>query len=76
MPKPITLTVIGELTRCPVCGSTDRKGYNNTRTVRARGLDAEDANGNRVTHITYRRTRCAHCGQRRRDKFRENRKAA
>lgn len=55
--------------RCPRCGSTDREPYHDVRAMAYAGTE----DGNAYTHVVWRRTRCQSCGQRRTDRFLENR---
>lgn len=57
--------------RCPACGSTERKPYYGTPTELAYLFT--DAAGNETTHVVWKNTNCLKCGQKRRDKIHENR---
>lgn len=59
-----------EPSRCPKCDSTKRKAYKGSPRVLEQGgmLD-----GKPYTHVVWRRTACADCGQARVDKSFENR---
>ena len=56
--------------RCAKCGSTERTGYADVRTMPFAGADSA---GNPYTHVVWRRTSCKHCGQSRIDRSSENR---
>ena len=63
--------VPGALTRCKMCGSTDRKKYEGEpRVMLSAGVDQD---GNDYNVISWRRTSCATCGQHRVDQFFEMR---
>jgi len=66
-PRPEAVAVP---TRCPVCGSTERKPYTQTRVQEWAGTDPD---GHPYTHIVRRWTACAACGQARIDRVYENR---
>lgn len=69
---PKGVTVDGEITRCPACGSTDRLPYH--RIVRVQ-LDPEfgvDQQGRKATHRVLKRTSCSKCGTGRTDNIFEN----
>jgi len=66
-PSPI---VEGTLTACRACGSTNRTKYTNHREIE-HSLLVEDRP---YTHVVWRDTSCADCGQRRTDRHLENRK--
>jgi hypothetical protein len=66
-PRPVAQT---QPSRCPVCDSTERKPYTQTRTQEYPGIDAD---GQAYTHILRRWTACAECGQARIDRTYENR---
>lgn len=55
--------------RCRKCQSTDRTPYTNTVERAIEGLQ----DGQPYTHILWRATKCAACGQSRRDRCFENR---
>lgn len=59
-----------EASRCRKCGSTERTGYENTRTTRLSSA-AVDRDGNPYNLIKWKRTKCLGCGQSRDDVFRE-----
>lgn len=65
--------VEGRLTRCTKCGSTKRTKYSNRREIPHGGVDAD---GKPFTHVVWRNTCCADCGQARVDRHLENRQAA
>ena len=54
---------------CRKCGSTDRTGYVNVRTIEISG---ETATGQPYTQMTLKRTMCKGCGQHRIDRVFEN----
>lgn len=58
------------VTACPACGSTEREPYYNRREMAAGGVDSA---GKPYTHVIWRRTKCAACGQVRDDRHFENR---
>lgn len=60
-----------QVTRCPKCGSTERLPYWLKREKAIAGVDAA---GQPFTHVVWRRTRCADCGQVRDDRHVENRR--
>ena len=63
--------VPGALTRCKMCGSTDRKKYEGEpRVMLSAGVDQD---GNAYNVISWRRTSCATCRQHRVDQFFEMR---
>jgi len=63
--------VPGALTRCKMCGSTDRHKYEGEpRVMLSAGVDQD---GNDYNVISWRRTSCATCGQYRVDQFFEMR---
>ena len=66
--KPDYVTVAPS--RCKKCGSTNRTPYTTRQEHEIAGLDAA---GNEYTHIVWRRTSCANCGQFRIDRTTENR---
>lgn len=69
--KNIVAPVVPVLeSRCPACGSTRREQYFNRRDQAVRGTLTT---GETFTHIVWRRTACADCGQVRDDKWYENR---
>jgi hypothetical protein len=55
--------------RCPKCRSTERTAYANTTEKPIVGLHE----GEPYTHVVWRSTTCAACGQARRDRSFENR---
>lgn len=57
------------LTACRTCGSTERTKYENRREM-AFGVERD---GRQFTHVVWRDTNCAACGQRRTDQSFENR---
>jgi hypothetical protein len=57
-------------TQCRKCGSSERVPYFGTTESRIAG---QLPDGRRYTHVVWRRTRCAGCGQCRSDKTFENR---
>jgi len=59
------------ISRCAVCGSTERDSYSNVCEQPYPGLDEK---GQPYTHIVRRRTACSKCGQARIDRSFENRK--
>lgn len=59
--------VVGELTRCKKCDSTERVAYYGTIS---RDLTGE-RNGKRFNRVTWKRTKCASCHQARTDVFYE-----
>ena len=65
-------TAVVELSRCPVCESTERTPYTNTTVLDYAGTTAA---GEPHTHVVWRTTACKNCGQARRDKTLENRTA-
>ncbi|WP_417625139.1 hypothetical protein [Paremcibacter congregatus] len=60
--------VIGTLTRCKKCESTERAPYYGTVTRDIRGIDPA---GKEYNRITWRRTKCSNCQQARTDVFYE-----
>ncbi len=73
-PRKETPIVVGELTACPACGSTDRTEYKDTREpLEHAGVTPS---GKPYTHVRWKRTCCKGCGQFRIDKVFENRVAA
>lgn len=67
--KNITEIVTVKASRCAKCGSTERTPYTNTLEREIAGLHE----GQEYTHILWRSTTCASCGQGRRDRCFENR---
>jgi hypothetical protein len=67
--QPRTDVVTVEASRCRKCGSTERTGYGHTREHAYAGL----YDGKPYTHVVWRRTSCAKCGQVRDDRTLENR---
>lgn len=61
--------VVGTLTRCPHCDSTERVPYFGTRSMEYFGTDP--SNGKKYNQITWRRTKCKACNRARIDKFYE-----
>lgn len=59
-----------ELSRCPVCDSTEKTPYGNKTELEYPGTTAA---GEPYTHVVWRSTACKNCGQSRRDKTLENR---
>jgi hypothetical protein len=55
--------------RCTKCNSTKRKPYSHTRAVHSPGT----SDGLPHTHVVFRYTKCAKCGQARVDRTLENR---
>jgi hypothetical protein len=70
--KSATDVVTVEPSRCRACGSTSRTPYTNTTEHEHRGLHE----GRPYTHVVWRTTSCADCGQSRRDRHLENRPEA
>lgn len=64
------VVVDAEAIACRRCHSTDREPYFNVRTVAIAGVATD---GRPYTHVVWRRTRCACCGQVRDEKTFENR---
>ena len=64
--------VLGELTRCRACGSTDREPYSQTHVTAYSAIHPQT--GKPYTHIVRRWTACSACGQARIDYYYENRK--
>jgi len=69
--KPIEHTAVSKITRCNICGSTQRDAYNNTREIEQGGVNDDGV----YTHVVWRNTKCSKCGQSRIDKAYENRNA-
>jgi len=65
-----TETLEVPVSRCPMCQSTERTAYHTTRELEYTGINA---NHQPYTHVVWRRTSCASCGQVRIDKSFENR---
>lgn len=63
--------VAGTLTRCRMCGSTDREPYTGEPAMML--CNGVDNDGNAYNVITWRRTSCSLCGQYRVDQFHEMR---
>ena len=63
--------VPGALTRCKMCGSTDRTKYEGEPRLMISG--GVDQDGNPYNVVSWRRTSCATCGQHRIDQFFEMR---
>ena len=70
--KPAVIGQTQVATRCPVCGSTERGRYDATSAQEFGGLAPD---GRPYTHIIRRWCACLACGQRRVDRFYENRTA-
>lgn len=62
--------VVGQLTRCKSCGSTDREPYAGIRELRHAGTDPE---GVEYNVVSWKRTKCTVCNQNRVDQFFEYR---
>lgn len=69
--KPPVVNAV--VTKCPTCGSTERERYFHTVERAIAGVDRD---GKHYTHVVWRRTRCANCGQIRIDRSYENRPPA
>lgn len=57
--------VIVPVSRCPICGSTEREDYHGTRTLEVGGVLPD---GTVYRRVVWRNTRCRSCGQARVDK--------
>lgn len=68
----VTEVVDVGLSHCSKCQSTERTAYTNTTEREIGGLTSD---GRPYTHILWRSTKCATCGQARRDRCFENRKS-
>ncbi len=68
--KTQNVVVDATKSRCPKCSSTNRTPYSHTRAVASGGRDGD---GVEHTHVVFRNTRCAKCGQARVDRTVENR---
>lgn len=61
--------VVGTLTRCPYCKSTNREKYRNSRSMQFSGIDPKT--GEPYNLVTWKRTSCSDCNRARIDKFYE-----
>ena len=62
---------VGDASRCPRCGSTERGAYGRPQELEFGGYGPA---GKVVSHVVWRRCRCLSCGQWRIDRHYENRK--
>lgn len=69
--KTTQVQAIAKLTRCTICGSTERERYTSKNEIEHGGSNDDGP----FTHIVWRHTQCSKCGQHRIDKSFENRTA-